>query len=42
MIRYLSNYSEEFDGKGAPYMIALMQLLAALFTEVVNMVLICS
>lgn len=42
MIRYLSYYPDEFSAKGAPLMIAHMQMLAALFTEAVNMVLICT
>ena len=42
MIRYLCYYPDDFEGKGAPLMIAHMQMLAALFTEAVNMVLICT
>jgi hypothetical protein len=33
--------SEEFDSKFAPFLIACMQIFGAVFTEIVNIFLIC-
>lgn len=42
MLKYTNNHPKEFDNEVSPVMIALMQLIIALFTEVVNMCLICA
>ena len=41
MIKYLNNHPKEFSAHVAPFMIASMQLTAAGFTELVNIVMIC-
>ncbi|TNV72290.1 hypothetical protein FGO68_gene10053 [Halteria grandinella] len=41
MQKYLANHTEQFSSRLAPYLIALMQLFGALFTEVINLCLIC-
>ncbi len=41
MIRYLINHSHEFSSTIVPFMVAQMQLSAALLTEIINICLIC-
>ena len=41
MLKYLSNHPNEFHGFIAPYLIAHMQIVSCIFTEIVNIILIC-
>jgi hypothetical protein len=41
MIRYLINHSNEFSSTFGPFLVAQMQLSAALLTEIINICLIC-
>ena len=42
MMKYLSNNSELFSGIIGPFIIALMQFLGAILTEIINILTICS
>lgn len=42
MIKYANNHPEEFNGIHGPFVVALMQLSSALFTEIINICVICS
>ena len=41
MIKYANNHPKEFSSQVGPFMIGTMQLTAAGFTELVNIVMIC-
>ena len=41
MIKYSNNHSKEFTSELAPFLVGSMQLSAAGFTELVNIVMIC-
>ena len=42
MMKYLANHSEQFSGVFGPFLIALMQFIGAFFTEIINILVICS
>ena len=42
MIKFYNNHPDKFINKTAPVIIPLMQLSAAIFTEFINILLICS
>ena len=41
MLRYLNNHPEEFDYILQPCLVALMQASGAMFTEIINIGLLC-
>ena len=41
MIKYQNNHSSLFTKQIPPFMIAVMQFSAAMYTEIVNLLLIC-
>lgn len=41
LLKYLNNHEEDFHGVFAPSIIARMQIIVTLFTEIINIILIC-
>ena len=42
MMKYLANHNESFSGTMGPFQIAIMQFIGAFFTEIINILVICS
>lgn len=42
MMKYLANHPDSFSGISGPLMIAVMQFMGAFFTEIINILVICS
>jgi hypothetical protein len=42
MMKYLANHHNQFSGILGPLLIALMQFIGAFFTEIINILVICS
>lgn len=41
MLKYLSNHPDDFHNLMMPYLVVQMQIISCLFTEIVNIILIC-
>ena len=41
-MKYLANHHEKFSGTLGPFLIAMMQFIGAFFTEIINILVICS
>lgn len=42
MMKYLANHHEDFSETMGPFQIAVMQFIGAFFTEIINILVICS